>query len=450
MSGVSPELLLLGHEEEIENQVSEILLQDFNDFQKFALNIQQQEDGFNKKQLMDEVTTDMFYPSANPSDITGQSLAVTMETDKNKVLNSMAIPTANTTPMLDKDYVGNVKVEPLPSDWMESTTVDLTEPSKEMQATGNDGIQETQEVIEEIQDFLDQFADEYMDQNDDVRTLADELLSEGQRANLESMDVSGCPVANSTMKEEDLTAAEDLLDHLIQGNFTSEEIRELEQSADSGYSSSAQPSFNVSNVTEIKTEDGQNIIIVIAPSSSTDEPSFVMNGAPTTPKGTNEVIASLNVPVSESSYQQSETYVSDEDSNNSGEDSDWVPDLETASHRYQPKSAAATTKNKPGRRLQERTSSTTSSASNGRVNKIKTVKDRKERKKIQNVEAARRYRDKKKAEESKIDAEERLLLKKNSELKETLGGIEGELNTIKKLMTELGLIKLVTPTSRVK
>ena len=43
MSGVSPDLLLLGHEEEIENQVSEILLQDFDDFQKFALNIQQQE-----------------------------------------------------------------------------------------------------------------------------------------------------------------------------------------------------------------------------------------------------------------------------------------------------------------------------------------------------------------------------------------------------------------------
>merc|ERR1712198_349994 len=33
------------------------------------------------------------------------------------------------------------------------------------------------------------------------------------------------------------------------------------------------------------------------------------------------------------------------------------------------------------------------------------------------------------------------LMKKNSELKETLNGIELELNTIKKLMTELGLIK---------
>merc|ERR1712141_183659 len=164
-----------------------------------------------------------------------------------------------------------------------------------------------------------------------------------------------------------------------------------------------------------------------------------------TPKGTNEVIASLNVPVSESSYQQSETYVSDEESNNSGEDSDWVPDLDTASHRYQPKSAAATTKNKPGRRLQERTTSTASSTSNGRVTKIKSVKDRKERRKMQNVEAARRYRDKKKAEELKIGDEERQLVKKNEQLKEKLNGIEGELNTIKKLMTELGLIKLVTP-----
>merc|ERR1711994_1199084 len=104
-------------------------------------------------------------------------------------------------------------------------------------------------------------------------------------------------------------------------------------------------------------------------------------------------------------------------------------------------------KNKPGRRMQERTTSAMSTASTGRIGKSKSVKDRKERKKMQNVEAARRYRDKKKAEENKVEEEERILLKKNSELKETLNGIELELNTIKKLMTELGLIKLVTPKS---
>jgi len=443
MSGVSPDLLLLGHEEEIENQVSEILLQDFDDFQKFALNIQQQEDGFNKKDLMEEANTDMFFPSAKPSDITGQTLAVTMETDKTKVLNSMALPST-----INSNQVENSKVQQLQSNWMESTSVDFA-PCTTMQSTGEDGIHETQEVIEEIQEFLDQFTDENMDQNEEVRSLADVLLSEGQRANLQAMDVSACPLANSTMTEEDYTAAEDLLDHLIQGNFTSEEIKELEQSAnDTGYSS-AQPSFNVSNVSEFVTEDGQNIIIVIAPSSSHEEQSMTMATAPTTPNGNNEVLASLNVPVSETSFHHTDVEVSDNDESNisGGEDSDWLPEHEMTTVRNSHKASHAKTRNKPGRQLKERTASSTSTISKGRVNKIKNITDRKERKKMQNVEAARRYRDKKKAEESKVGEEEKKLLKKNSELKETLNGIEGELNTIKKLMKELGLIKLVTPTA---
>ena len=436
MSGISPELLLLGHEEEIENQVSEILLQDFNDFQKFALaQNQQQDDGFDKRDLMDEAAADIFYPSAKPSDITGQSLAATMETDKNKVLSSMTIPTNNANKFA---FVEPVKVHQTTAEKMDSTTA---------QHNGKDDIQETQEVIEEIQDFLDQFMDDTIDHNAEVRNLADELLSEGQKATLEAMDVTSCPLANSTMNEEDLSAAEDLLDNLIHGNFTDEEIKELEQSNDTGYVSSNQPSFtNVSNVSEIITDDGQNIIIVIAPSSSSHEPT--MDLAHTTSTGTNEVLASLSLPVSNASYQQSEVEVSDDDESNiSSEDSDWLPDNEIAQH--QPKAHNDRQKKKPGRQLQDRTKSLTSSArsSNGRVNKIKTIQDRKERKKMQNVEAARRYRDKKKAEESKVDTEEKKLLKKNSELKETLSGIEGELNTIKKLMTELGLIKLVTPKS---
>merc|ERR1712228_892607 len=94
-----------------------------------------------------------------------------------------------------------------------------------------------------------------------------------------------------------------------------------------GYSST-QPSFNVSNVSEFFTEDGQNIIIVIAPSSTNEEQ--VMSTAPTTPNGTSEVLASLNVPVSETSYQQTDVEVSDNDesNNSSGEDSDWIPDHE--------------------------------------------------------------------------------------------------------------------------
>jgi hypothetical protein len=307
-------------------------------------------------------------------------------------------------------------------------------------------------VIEEIQEFLDQFADEDMDQNDEVRNLVDELLSEGQKANLQSMDVTDCPLANSTLTEEDSAAAEDLLDHLIHGNFTSEEIKELEQSVatnnDTGYSS-ATPSINVSNVSEIITDDGQNIIIVIGPSHHHNE---VQSFTPTSTSTNDDVLASLTVPIKETLYEQSQVdcEVSEDESNNSGEDSDWLPEDESTTRRDQSKTPTATTKNKPGRRMQERTNSTTSSVSNGRINKIRSVKDRKERKKMQNVEAARRYRDKKKTEESKIESEEKQLMKKNATLKETLNGIEGELNTIKKLMTELGLIKLVTPTPHVK
>jgi len=441
MSGVSPELLLLGHEEEIENQVSEILLQDFNDFQKFAL--QQQEDGFNKKDLMEEVnaTNDMFYPSAKPSDITGQSLAVTMETDKTKVLNSMATPPKNTVPMLTPIMLN----QPIPTNWMESTTIDLAEPSKEpVKPNVDDGVQETQDAINEIQEFLDQFTDESMEQDEEVRNLANELLSEGQRANLEAMNVNDCPLANSTLNEEELNAAEDMLDQLVQGTFTSEEIQRLEQTSDSGYASAHQ-SINVSNVSEIITDDGKNIIIVIAPSRTDNEQAMTINAAPTTPNGTNEVLASIDVPVSGESYPLKEMDTSEDEGNNSGgDDSDWSPSYEYTTSRSHPKSIVAPKKNKPGRRVQERTT-TTPSASTGRISKSKSVKDRKERKKMQNVEAARRYRDKKKAEENKIEEEERKLLKKNSELKETLNGVEMELNTIKKLMTELGLIKLVTP-----
>merc|ERR1712156_1038072 len=311
-----------------------------NEFQKFAL--QHQGDDFNKKDLMEELaaTNDVIYPCAKPSDITGQSLAVTMETDKTKVLNSMA---TNITPMLTPVKLN----QPLPLNWMESTTVvELAEQAKE--ATANDGIQETQETIDEIQEFLDQFTDEDMDQ-DAVSNLANELLSEGQRANLEAMNVSDCPLANSTFNDDELNAAEDMLDQLVQGTFTSDEIQHLEQPSDSGYTS-AQSSINVSNVSEIITEDGQNIIIVIAPSKNDYQQPMTTNAAPSTPNGTNEVLASINVPVSGEVYPQTEMETSEDEGNNSGgDDSDWSPSFESSTSHLQPKSAVTQKKNKPGR-----------------------------------------------------------------------------------------------------
>lgn len=75
------------------------------------------------------------------------------------------------------------------------------------------------------------------------------------------------------------------------------------------------------------------------------------------------------------------------------------------------------------------------------INSI-NIKDKKERKKLQNVEAARRYRDKKKNEQSTIESEESILEKKNKALQEKVSDIESEIKTLKKLMVELGLIKV--------
>merc|ERR1711881_197406 len=114
------------------------------------------------------------------------------------------------------------------------------------------------------------------------------------------------------------------------------------------------------------------------------------------------------------------TEVIDEDSSTSGDE--WLPEMEVTNRRVQFKKPNTPPKNNQGRKL-------------------------KERKKWQNVEAARRYRDKKKAQEQKQGTEEQELRKKNEQLKGELSGIESELTTIKKLMTELGLIKLVAPRS---
>jgi hypothetical protein len=73
------------------------------------------------------------------------------------------------------------------------------------------------------------------------------------------------------------------------------------------------------------------------------------------------------------------------------------------------------------------------------------VTQRKERKKRQNVEAARRYRDKKKYEQTSVGQDEQMAMAKNQELRRRLSDTEGELKTLKKLMAELGLIK--TPCS---
>lgn len=416
--GFSPELSSLGHEEEIENQLSEILLQDFNAFQNFTLD--QQKDGLFQNELMEDVMGDTFYPSAKPSDITGQSLAVTMEDDKNKVLNSMAITSNKEATFENKPSMAK---DQLPS--MESTVM-------EMECNEQNKVEETQEVIEEMEEFLNQFDD--MEDSEEVNKIVEELLSEGQKANLASMNLMGCPLANSTFVEDpETTAAENMIDQLLE----KQSVSTLNNT--SGYSSATQ-SFDVSNVSQF-IMNGENIIIVVAP-AEVQQPMTMT----TTSTIDNTVLSSILPSTSESTNEKGEfdnerfVEIVDEDSNSSGDE--WLPEKDVTDRRVQFKKPNTPPKNKPGRKK-----SNASTRSNGNISKLKVTTDRKERKKLQNVEAARRYRDKKKQDEQNQGTEEKQLQKKNDELKGNLSSIEAELATIKKLMTELGLIKLVTPSS---
>lgn len=75
------------------------------------------------------------------------------------------------------------------------------------------------------------------------------------------------------------------------------------------------------------------------------------------------------------------------------------------------------------------------------------LQDKKERKKLQNVEAARRYRDKKKTEQQLMDEEVDELTKRNQELKGMVAEKENEVKTLKKLLQEIGLVSFTSMTA---
>jgi len=217
------------------------------------------------------------------------------------------------------------------------------------------------------------------------------------RTNAPFKDMSTSPI--EAFSEEEMAAAEGLLDELLKSNGAPQfdlldeckEEEEEEQSIvqpkvevenldDSGF-------VDMTNVSKIITEDGQEVFIIIAPPS---------------PATTTSVVAPESVATIDS------------------DDSDeWTPDS--------PKSSK-------GRPMVQRSVKRTN-------RKSPYIKDKKERKKQQNVEAARRYRDKKKVEQSEVETEEQALCSRNKKLKSQVQELEAEVKTMKKLMLELNILK---------
>ena len=225
---------------------------------------------------------------------------------------------------------------------------------------------------------------------DDVDKLLERYDANTSDVSLEDVDIP----AIEAFSQEEMAAAEDLLDELLKKTDippiepveTKEEIKteeepKVEPLNDSGF-------VDMTNVSKIITEDGQEILIVIAPPS---------------PVPTTSVVAPESVAMIDSDDSE-----------------EWTPDSPRSSK---------------GRPMVKR--------SPKRTNKRAApyIKDKKERKKQQNVEAARRYRDKKKLEASDIEVEEQALSERNKKLRSQVQELEAEVKTMKKLMLELNILR---------
>jgi len=213
-------------------------------------------------------------------------------------------------------------------------------------------------------------------------------------------------LTSEDLPPEEMAAAEDILDELLKsGNMslddfdltnetpdTSELLEDppttKEEPNDSGF-------IDMTNAHHI-TVDGQDIFIVVAPPS------------PRQPEQNQEVVTLVTAPESFASLDVS------------GSDPDWTP--------------VGSPKTSKGRPTVKRKAKSSRKAA-------PYIKDKKERKKLQNVEAARRYRDKKKSELNDVESEEQTLADKNKGLKSEVADLEVKVRTMKQLMVELGILK---------
>jgi len=256
------------------------------------------------------------------------------------------------------------------------------------------------------------------------------FLAQYERADAQQEAVAGDMASSvaSPLTADESKQAEDILDALIAGNIKLDPSMDIDEENEptsvpdeSGYLSSISDFGNVSNISEVFTEDGQKVVIII---TNDLEVSKAIKEEPRSPENPTIELSSYN----------------DQDS-----DSDWSPGSSAVPITRRKKKAAVkntkATKAKCGR--VEKIIPKASGRKRGpyKLSTYHNIKDKKERKKAQNVEAARRYRDKKKAESDCVFAEEVMLSERNKALRSKAAEIENEVKTLKKLMMELGLVK---------
>jgi len=171
--------------------------------------------------------------------------------------------------------------------------------------------------------------------------------------------------------------------------------------------------LNNAYTTSLVSEDGQNVIIIIAPNSPAEFDSFLEPVSPNEFKNPPNSQTATND--SDSSYDTDPDWSPSPASDTSFDTKILAPPQQTKLRKKYARSRPPQPPSGP------------------------YPIEKKERKKAQNRTAAFRYREKKKSEQDMIDEELELLSTKNNILKDKLTEMETEFKYLKKLMTEAGL-----------
>ncbi len=266
-----------------------------------------------------------------------------------------------------------------------------------------------------------------MGEEDDTQNLIDEMeefLSSHETAS--PNEEAPKKLEKTTLTASETRQAEEIVEALVSGDLSLDRYSQEQQdrlARESGLAPGA-IGATISNISEIITEDGKKIVIVIA---NDDKASQRQLPNPQ--------------PGPSSPSQASSSSGEEEEEGGDVSDPEWMPE---SPQRQQP------SKRKAAKAL---SSIASKGVSSGRVSRRSSakqynVRDKKERKKLQNVVAARRYRDKKKNEQQEMEQEEQELEERNEELRAKVAEAESELKTLKKLMVELGLVKVSAATAK--
>lgn len=292
-------------------------------------------------------------------------------------------------------------------------------------------IEKTQELINDVESYLKSVDGTPTSLNDDIQTTFQDIMEEDNQP----ITVEGNP---SLMDEIDKVfhhsetfevpvmeylATQEVTPTSTQSSPTAllEALANGKVSVNDSGMTLTEEDLSRAYTTTMVTEDGENMVIIIAPPSPAAPTSPSNSFVSATPSPGPSLISLTDY---DSSYDTDPDYSPGSKSRTTG----------TSRNNGSVYQIREKTSDEPPRRKYQRRK-----PPQPPVGPYPT--DKKERKKAQNRTAAFRYREKKKQEQEMADGEVETLVTKNSSLKAKLNDVENELRILKKLMTEAGLGK---------